>query len=143
VIHATSRLSKLWPEDAWRRLIEGFAAAGLATVLPWGDEAERRRSERLAEGIDRASTPPRQSLASLARLLASADLAVGVDTGLTHLAAALRTPTVALFTETDPRGAGVFVAGPHARDLGGRGRIPSLDEVRAAVGEVMRDTPRC
>jgi len=143
VVHATSRDSKLWPEAQWRLLIEDFARAGIATILPWGDAGERERSARLARGIDGASVPGRQSLGALAKLLAHADVAVGVDTGLTHLAAALRTPTVALFTQTDPRGAGVSIAGPHALDLGGRGAIPTIDDVRAALGGLMRDAPRC
>lgn len=143
VVHATSRESKLWPEPHWRSLVEGFARAGMSTILPWGDAAERERSARLAQGVDEAIVPERQSLAALASLLARAEVAVGVDTGLTHLAAALRTPTVALFTQTDPRGAGVAVAGPHARDLGGCGVIPSLDDVRAAIGELVRAAPHC
>jgi heptosyltransferase I len=143
VLHATSRESKLWPEDRWRALLGGFAEAGLVTILPWGNDAERERSERLARGIGLTHVPPRHSLAALASLLANADLAVGVDTGLTHLAAALRTPTIALFTETDPAGAGVALAGPHARDLGGRGRVPTLEEAQAAAGELLRASPRC
>lgn len=143
VLHATSRASKLWPEDRWRRLVAGFAQAGLVTMLPWGNAAERERSERLARGIELTHVPPRHSLAALARLLANADLAVGVDTGLTHLAAALSTPTIALFTETDPAGAGVALAGPHARDLGGRGRVPTLEEAQAAAGELLRASPHC
>ena len=56
----------------------------------------------------------------------SAEVVVGVDTGLTHLAAALGTPTVAIFTTTDATLAGVAAAGPHAVDIGGNGRVPSL-----------------
>jgi heptosyltransferase-1 len=137
VLHATSRKDKLWPEDRWRALIEGFADAGLATLLPWGSEEERTRSERLAAGIAGTVVPPRQSLQELSALLAHAKLAVGVDTGLTHLAAALRTPTIALFTQTDPAGAGVAIAGEHARDLGGRGRIPTLEEARATADALL------
>jgi heptosyltransferase-1 len=142
-VHATSRASKLWPEARWRELLQGFASAGLAALLPWGSAEERERSERIAAGIDGASVPPRQALAAMAGLLARAELVVGVDTGLVHLAAALGTPTVALFTATDPAGAGVALAGDHARDLGGNGVVPALDEVRAAAGALMRAAPRC
>jgi heptosyltransferase-1 len=79
----------------------------------------------------------------MAGLLARAELAVGVDTGLTHLAAALGTPTIALFTVTDPAGAGVAIAGGHARDLGGNGDVPSLDDARRAAGALLRAAPRC
>jgi heptosyltransferase-1 len=142
-LHATSRASKLWPDERWRSLLERLSRAGLATLLPWGSDAERARSERLAEGIANSIVPPRQTLAELVALLQRAELAVGVDTGLTHLAAALGTPTVALFTETDPRGAGVAIAGAHAKDVGGNGHVPSLDEADAALADVMRTVPRC
>ena len=142
-LHATSREAKLWPEADWRAVIEGFSRASISTLLPWGDAAERERSARLAQGIEGAIVPERQPLGAMATLLAGADVAVGVDTGMTHLAAALRTPTIALFTQTDPRGAGVAITGPHARDLGGRGVVPGLDDVRTALGELMRASPRC
>ena len=142
-VHATSRASKLWPEQHWRALLAGFAAAGLATLLPWGSDDERARSDRLAVGIPGASVPLRQPLARLAGVLARAELVVGVDTGLVHLAAALGTPTIALFASTDPAGAGVAIAGVHARDLGGNGQLPLIDDVRRAAGALMRAAPRC
>jgi heptosyltransferase-1 len=68
---------------------------------------------------------------------------VGVDTGLTHLAAALGTPTVAIFTATDPRLAGVARASPLARDLGGNGTVPTAERVIAALGPLVRTIPSC
>jgi heptosyltransferase-1 len=140
---ATSRAAKLWPEDAWRALVAQSARAGLATLLPWGTGAERARCERIAAGISAAIVPPRQTLSELATLLARAEFVAGVDTGLTHFAAALGTPTLALFTDTDPALAGVAISGAHARDLGGNGRAPTPDEALAAAGALLRAAPRC
>ena len=81
---------------------------------------------------------PDQSSASL---LARAVWVVGVDTGLTHLAAALGTPTVAIFTVTDPQLAGVARATTLARDLGGTGNVPTSAEVIAALGPLVRAVP--
>jgi heptosyltransferase-1 len=143
VLHATSREDKLWPEERWRALVARFAQAAFSVLLPWGTDAERERSERIANGACNAIVPSRQSLPQMAALARNAEVVVGVDTGLTHLAAALGTPTVALFTATDAALAGVARAGAHARDVGGNGRVPSFDDVAAALGEVLRDTPRC
>jgi heptosyltransferase-1 len=142
-LHATSRADKLWPEAHWRTVIAAFARSGLAVVLPWGDENERLRSERLAAGEAAASVPPRQPLPALATLLSRAELAVGVDTGLVHLAAALATPTIALFVATDARLAGVARASSLGRDLGGAGIVPSVDDVQRTAGELMLRAPRC
>jgi heptosyltransferase I len=67
----------------------------------------------------------------------------GVDTGLTHLAAALGTPTVSLFVATDARLAGVERASPSARDLGGNGVVPTVDSAQDAAGTLLRRAPRC
>ncbi len=142
-LHATSRADKLWPEANWRALIAAFAHAGLAIVLPWGNPSERARSERLAAGEPAAAVPRTLTLAALSDLIARADLVVGVDTGLVHLAAALDTPTVALFVATDARLAGVERASAFARDLGGPGRAPTLYEVQDAAAAAMRRAPRC
>lgn len=140
LIHGTSRADKLWPERQWRNLIETFAASGLAIVLPWGSDAEFERSQRLAAGIANAQVPPppRHSLPALAGLLARARLVVGVDTGLVHLAAALGTPTISLFVATNPLLCGVAPAGPHARDLGGVGTVPTPESVERAATALMR-----
>lgn len=143
LFHATSRADKRWHDANWRALVAALATAGFAVLLPWGTDGERRDASRIAAGEPRAIVPPRQSLTALASVIARAHAVVGVDTGLVHLAAALGTPTVALFASTDPALAGVAIAGTHARDVGGNGRAPSLGEVQRALGDVVRATPRC
>ncbi len=143
ILHGTSRDDKLWPEANWRVVLDTIEQAGLACVLPWGSDAERARSERLAQGFAHAIVPPWLSLPDAAALLAKAALAIGVDTGFTHLAAALGTPTIAIFTATDPARHGVACTGAHAVDLGDAGSIPSADDVLEAAGAHWRRTPRC
>jgi len=143
VFHATSRHDKLWPEDAWRALLAQFATAGITTLLPWGNAEEEQRSRRLAAGAAAAIVPPRQTLPELAALIRHADIVVGVDTGLTHLAAAMGTSTVAVFTTTDPSLAGVARTGSHATDVGGHGSVPAPAAVLAAVGRQLQRAPRC
>jgi heptosyltransferase-1 len=138
VFHATSRIDKLWPEDRWRALLAHFAQSGLMTLVPWGSAAEEERSRRLAASVQGAIVPARKTLPELASLARAAQVVVGVDTGLTHLAAAMGTPTVAVFTATDAALAGVARAGSHALDVGGNGRVPSLDEVVQAAARAQR-----
>jgi heptosyltransferase-1 len=87
--------------------------------------------------------PPRQTLPEVASLARSAEIVVGVDTGLTHLSAAMGTPTVAIFTTTDATLAGVAAAGAHAQDVGGNGHVPSLAVAIEGAGRVLRGAPRC
>lgn len=143
VFHATSRLDKLWPEDAWRMVLAQLAAAGITTLLPWGNADEEQRSRRLAADAAAAIVPPRQSLPELAALIRNAEVVIGVDTGLTHLAAAMGAATVAVFTTTDPALAGVARMGPHATDVGGYGVVPAPAAVLAAIGGLLHRAPRC
>jgi heptosyltransferase-1 len=132
LLHATSRADKLWPEDNWIALGERLLAAGLGLALPWGAEPERERAARLCARLPGAVAPPRLDLEEAAALLGGAAAVAGVDTGLTHLAAALGVPVVGIYCATDPGSTGVH--GPTATNLGGVGRPPGPDEVAAALG---------
>ena len=142
ILHATSRDDKRWPEAHWRSVLDACERAGLATVLPWGSAAEEAQSRRLAGKVASAVVPAWLSLPDAAALLERAVLAIGVDTGFTHLAAALGTPTIAIFNVTEPGRHGVAYAGPHARDVGTAGAPPQPGDVIAAAGEHLRRVRR-
>jgi heptosyltransferase-1 len=126
-----SRASKLWPEGGWRRVIDRLARFGLSVRLFWGSEAERVATTARAGGTA-ALVMPRASIASIAASLAGARLVVGLDTGLTHLAAALGVPTIGIFCDYDPALAGLVGTAPCV-SLGGRGGGPLPEEVLAAI----------
>ena len=100
--HGTTWPTKHWPEHYWRELAQIATEAGWEIRLPWGDEAEHERAQRIAAGLERAHVLPRLPLAGLAAELAGASACVAVDTGLGHLAAALDVPAVSLFGPTNP-----------------------------------------
>lgn len=101
-LHATTRDDKHWPEAHWRELIGLLGNAGLRIKLPWGAPHEEARAKRLAEGFDYVDVLPRMSLEDVARVLAGAKFVVSVDTGLSHLTAALDRPNITLYGPTDP-----------------------------------------
>jgi heptosyltransferase-1 len=125
----TSREDKLWPEPRW---IELGRALALPAVLPWGNAEERSRAERIARGIGEAVIPERMALEELAQVLAGATNVVGLDSGLSHLAAAFGAPAVAVFCGSDPALTGLYGA-PRARNVGARGRPPQVSEVLEAL----------
>jgi heptosyltransferase I len=137
LLHATARPEKEWPEAHWIALGKALSADGLDLVLPWGTVIEKARSERIAAALPRARVPERAPLDAVARLIAAAELVVGVDTGLLHLAAALGVPLVAVFAGSKPNLTGPVGNGPLAV-LGAHGAAPSVDEVRRAVEGLAR-----
>lgn len=136
LLHATSRDDKLWAEANWISLGKQLAAEGLQLILPWGSAKEQARSERLAAAIPNAICPPRLNLVEAAALLGHARAVVGVDTGLSHLAAALDVPTIGIYTATDPGLTGLY-AGERAVNLGGKQIYPSVGEVVATLTRLL------
>jgi heptosyltransferase-2 len=94
--------SKLWPVERVAELCRLLAGRGEIAVLLGapddGDAARRIVSETGARSLVGRDRP-----AMLPALLAQLDALVCGDTGVGHLAAALGTPTIALFGPTDPR----------------------------------------
>jgi len=129
---ATARDEKLWPESHWIALGNGLKERGLCCALPAGNDVERERALRIAASVPGAELVPAMGLAELSRVIADARLAVGVDTGLSHLAAALRVPIVALYVATEP-GANGVAGDASAINLGGTGLCPTADDVLAAL----------
>ena len=137
LLTATSRDDKLWSEDAWGKVAQALLTQDIVPVLPSGSPSERERAERIAALAPGAYVAPPLGLPELAALTSRASIAVGVDTGLVHLAAALSTPTIALYTATDPERTGVLGTG-FFRNLGGPGETPSVDAVLAAIAQGLR-----
>ena len=132
LLHATSAANKLWPEQAWQELHKYLILNNILSILPWGNDAERARSERLSATMPGAIVPPAMRLDDLAALLSRAQCVVGVDTGLTHFAAALGTPTIGIYVATDPAATGIYGCA-RAMNLGGIGAAPTAAAVITAL----------
>jgi lipopolysaccharide heptosyltransferase I len=136
LLHATARPEKEWPEASWIALGNQLEARGTALVLPWGSEAERARSNRIAGALAHATVPEKQPLDRVARLIAGSSSVVGVDTGLLHLAAALGVPLTAIFVGSEPGLTGPMGQGP-IEVVGGKSAAPSVADVLHALERVL------
>ena len=98
--HSTARVAKRWSNESWVDLGQELAKQGYQLIFPWGNVAERRESESIASHIPGAIVPRAISIEEAYALIAHATLTIGVDTGLTHLAAVLGKPTVELYCDS-------------------------------------------
>jgi heptosyltransferase-1 len=138
LLHGASAAAKLWPEQNWQTLGRFLEQRGLHCVIPWGSAEEFLRAGRLAHEIPGAVLAPELSLAQAAALLAGAKLAVGVDSGLAHLGAALGIPVIAIFCASDPARTGVVaMQGRVAVNLGSEGKPPAAEQVIASVTQAL------
>jgi heptosyltransferase-1 len=98
--HSTAREAKRWANEHWIALGKDLAARGYQVIFPWGSAAERAVSVLLAGQVSGSVVPPRFSIEEAFAVISGADLTVGVDTGLTHLAAVLDKPTVEIYCDS-------------------------------------------
>lgn len=91
--------TKNWPFGCYQDLSRRLAADGLDTIWLLGPAEVERTTFDLPEG-DRSLRCA--DLRKVAAVLTKVRCYVGNDSGVTHLAAALGTPTVALFGPSDP-----------------------------------------
>jgi heptosyltransferase I len=97
-IHGTSRADKCWSEAHWVQLGARLVAQGCHIALLHGNDEEAERSQRIAQAIGSAATVwPRMALDALTDQLAGCAGAIGVDSGLSHIAVALDLPHVQIY----------------------------------------------
>jgi heptosyltransferase-1 len=130
--HGTSRAAKRWGEAGWIALGNFVSELGYPVLLPWGSEEERQTAQRLAAAIPGAQVLPRLDMAAALQLAQQAALVVGVDTGLTHIAAAYCRPTVELYCDS-PRWKTEGDWSAAIINLGDVDKPPTIDEVLQAV----------
>ncbi|WP_298292819.1 lipopolysaccharide heptosyltransferase I [Thiomonas sp.] len=139
--HGASKPEKLWPLDRWQRLARWLTQRGLRLQLTWGNAEEHARALAIVRDLPAGSSDilDRRGLTDMLAVIAGCRLLVGVDTGFTHMAAALRRPVVGLFVSTS---AELFTPTSPALacTLGGNGVSPEVEAVCAAVQALLDAT---
>jgi heptosyltransferase-2 len=131
---------KNWPESNWTELLRRLSAETSLQFLLVGGEAEGDRLPRLAQVLPatRCEIFASQPLVEVARRLSQCAAFIGHDSGITHLAAALGVPTLALWGPTPeavwaPRGDRVSILrAPHG---------PALVSPTEVLGQLRRVLP--
>jgi len=132
--HGTARAAKKWADANWIAL--AAALAPMPVLLPWGSSAEHADAEALAARMPNARVLPKLSMMDAVTLAQHARLAVGVDTGLTHIAAAFVRPTVEIYCDS-PKWKTEGNWSDRIVNLGDLGAPPSSDEVIAAARKLL------
>ncbi len=115
-IIGTSWSTKLWSTQHWQKLTLLAIANGYQVEIMWGSTAEQAIAESIISTNPQATRPQhRLSITTIAEKLVEAAGVVGLDTGFSHLAGALETPTIALYGATSPVTVGLI--GAHTINL--------------------------
>jgi heptosyltransferase-3 len=96
---------KLWAVAGWLSVINRLSANPAIRFALLQGPADTGIVQHLRSQLESNSLIPVENwhLGKLAALMREADLFLGNDSGITHLAAASGTPTIALFGPTDPQ----------------------------------------
>lgn len=139
IMPSASRDDKLWPESSWHQVFDALQAQGLGLRLLAGSPAESQRAQQLISNRENALVLPRMGLTEVAHELAKAQLMVGLDSGLTHLSAALERPTIGIYKASTPVRT-PLVGSAYVASLGERGKEPSAQSVLSAVQQALMQT---
>ena len=139
--HGTARAAKQWAPAHWVQLAKSLSTRGMPVLLPWGSEDERQAAQQLAAQIPNAQVLPKLPLMEAVTLAQRAALGVGVDTGLTHIAAAFNRPTIELYCDS-PRWKTQGDWCDNIINLGDLGQPPSIAEVEAGVATLLGPSVR-
>jgi heptosyltransferase-1 len=134
--HATARAAKQWQVAHWITIATDLAERGMPVLLPWGSQAEKIAAEQLAAQMPNAQVLPKLSMMDAVLLAHEAALAIGVDTGLTHIAAAFNRPTIELYIDS-PRWKTEGNWSSNIINLGDEGQAPTVDAVRGAIAVLL------
>lgn len=107
-LHGTTRDDKHWPDEHWMALCKIITNAGFYVKVPWYNDVEKARAEKIAAVSLQAEVLSKSNLQGMAKTLAEASAFVAVDTGLGHLGAALSIPGISLYGPTSPARIGAY-----------------------------------
>ncbi len=100
----TTRPQKHWFVHSWTKLAADLARFYAVDIVIIGGPADQMTGEKIAKKAGKSihNFAGKASLMQSAALLQGAALAIGVDTGLTHMATAFEVPAIAIFGSTRP-----------------------------------------
>jgi len=139
---SAGRHEKQWPADRFAAVIRALSAAdgplpGARVLLVGGPgEGDLAAPLHAAFGPGVIDPAGREALLTQAACIARCALFLGNDSGLSHVAAALGVPTLAVFGPTDPRQYAPF--GPNSAFVGGTTDGPVREIGTVTVAEVER-----
>jgi heptosyltransferase-1 len=120
------------PSENWVELGKTLSSQGYQVLIPWGSPEEKRISTLIVSQVPGAIVPKTFSIEEAYRLVAYAKFTIGVDTGLTHLSAALGKPTVEIYCDS-PRWKTEGYWNPVIANVGDMQNTPFVDAVLKAV----------
>ncbi len=137
LLPSSSNKTKGWVDEYWIRSGNLLNSLGIRSMIASGNLAELEKAKELSKNIRGSLVLDLSPLKTITSILLKTSIVIGLDTGLTHLAAALGKPTIGIYSNTDPDRTGIYGV-EHGLNLGGIGTIPSPEEVKLAIEKLIK-----
>jgi len=128
-ITGTSNVQKKWPLENWIKLARMFEPDNYKIFLPWGNAKEYEECLAIYDQTTNCEILDKANIDQLAKKIASVRFAIGVDTGLTHLASSLDIPTIGIYTTSNSSLTGVKSTKTPAFNMGSLNNIPLPEDI--------------
>jgi heptosyltransferase-1 len=139
--HGTTWSSKQWPVQYWLELARKVQNVGHFVCLSWYNDSEKEFANYIASQCSAVIVLPKQKLTTIASIIACAKALVGVDTGLSHLAAAYQVPSITLYGPTNPERTGTV--GLNQFHLRAQSDCQRCDRAICRYRRVIHSQPQC
>lgn len=106
--HTTSQSKKEWPKLNWHILTQHAINTGYHIKVPFWTKQEKLNTKQLKNHFQQITILPNLTLKKIAHQINKATATISVDTGLSHLSAALNCPNLTLYGPTNPKLIGTY-----------------------------------
>ncbi len=133
---SSSRRRKFWVKESWLAVVRYLNFSGYQLILLAGNEQEKRYAECITLGISNSKILTKVNFSAIKNLILGARFMIGLDTGLTHLSAALGLPTLGIYCRSSSIRTGL-VGRNFTASLGNQDSPPSLESVISTVKKMI------
>ena len=126
--------TKQWSVSKWQQLVKYLEEQNIHMLLPSGNLEEIKRAKEICSVSTMAQAIDLMPLNEIAYIIKNADLCICSDTGLAHLSALTRTPSITLYGPTKTSLIGT--TGINQRHLVGKNEDINLISVSDVINEL-------
>jgi len=100
--------TKQLPNTTWVHIAKGIEQRGAQAIICWGNKQEQEKALHIANECQAIPLPERLDILTLCSLFLHSASVITTDTGILHLASALKTPTISFWGVTPSVRNGAF-----------------------------------